>query len=82
MSAILESLYQEALKLPADSRLNLVERLIISSGPDQAVEQEQIEIAQSRLQQLRSGAVKGVPVEDAFERIRQSLKRPDDKIDA
>jgi hypothetical protein len=74
MIATIDTVFQEALQLNEDSRLDLVERLIVSSSSYAAVEQEQIKVAESRLQEMRSGAVKGVPVEDALQRIRESLK--------
>lgn len=74
MSATLDSLFQEALQLPEESRMTLVERLIISARSYEEVEQEQVSEAQARLAEMRSGAVQGVAVEDAFRRVRESLE--------
>lgn len=75
MIASIDTVFQEALQLNEDSRLDLVERLIVSSSSYTAVEREQVKVAESRLNELRSGTVKGVPVEDVLKRIRESLKK-------
>lgn len=72
MAATIDSIFEEALHLSEDSRMNLVERLIVSATTYQQVEEEQVKEARSRLHEMRSGAVKGVPVEDAFRRVRES----------
>lgn len=74
MTATLDSVFQEALQLPEDSRMSLVERLIVSSTSYTEIEREQIEVAESRLHELRSGAAQGIPVEEALWRVRESLK--------
>lgn len=74
MIASIDTVFQEALQLNEDSRLDLVERLIVSSSSYSTVQREQVKVAESRLHEMRSGAVKGVPVEDALQRIRESLK--------
>ncbi len=71
--ATLDRVFQEAPQLPEESRMDLVERLIISSGPYTAVERERVALAESRIEERRSGAVRGVPVEDALQRVLESL---------
>ncbi|MEN3943177.1 addiction module protein [Prosthecobacter sp. SYSU 5D2] len=73
MAATIDSIFEEALHLSEDSRMNLVERLIVSASTYQQVEEEQVQEARCRLYEMRSGAIKGVPVEDAFRRVRESL---------
>jgi hypothetical protein len=74
MSVTIDSVFQEALQLTEESRMSLVERLIVSSSSYNSIEQEQIEAAKSRLQEMHSGAVQGVSVEDVLQRVRDSLK--------
>ena len=72
MSATIDSVLEEALQLPEESRMSLVERLIISSSSYSAIEREQVEVAESRLEELGSEAVRGLPVEEALQRVRDS----------
>ncbi|MCX6876345.1 MAG: addiction module protein [Verrucomicrobia bacterium] len=73
MNPTADAVFQEAMQLPEDSRMSLVERLIVAMSSDHAIESEQVTLAESRMQDLRSGTVQGVPVEDAIRRVRESL---------
>ena len=73
MNATLDSVYSDALELPEDSRLSLVERIIVTLPADPEIEREQLAVAEARLEEMRTGAVRGVPVEDAIRRVRLSL---------
>ena len=73
MTAAADVVFQEALRLSEDTRLDLIERLIVSSASYREVENEQLAVAQSRLEEMKSGVVKGVTVEDAMARVRSSL---------
>lgn len=73
MTATAELVFQEALQLSEDTRIDLIERLIISTTSYREIENSHLSIAQSRLAEMKSGAVKGVPVEDALARVRTSL---------
>lgn len=53
--------------------MSLVERLILCFSAYTTVEPEQVRVAQSRLDELRTGAVKGVRVEEALHRVREIL---------
>lgn len=53
--------------------MSLVERLIVSSSAYSTVEPEQVRVAESRLEELRTGAAKGVRVEHALHRAREIL---------
>ena len=68
-----DTVFQEAMLLPEDSRMSLVERLIVAMPSYHDVEAEQVTLAESRLQELQSGTVAGVPVEDAVRRAREAL---------
>ena len=73
MNATLDSVFSNALELPEAARLSLVERIIVTLPADPEIEREQLAVAESRLDGKRTGAVRGVPVEDAFRRVRLSL---------
>ena len=65
-----EQIEQELLKLPTADRARLAERLIASLDDDAEVEAAWIEEVQRRDEELRSGAVKAIPLEDALTTIR------------
>ena len=73
MNATVDSMLQEALQLSEESRLELVEKLIISSSSYASIEAAQVLVAEARLEEMRSGAVKGIPVEQAFREVRETL---------
>jgi len=61
---------QELLKLPAPERARLAERLIASLDEDAEVEAAWIAEVRRRDEELQSGAVEAIPVEDALRMIR------------
>lgn len=73
MIATLDSLFAEALSLPDDTRLQLVERLIPTIQSEPSLEEEQIQEVQRRMDDVRSGCVKTIPGEQVFREIEQSL---------
>ena len=72
MTAITDRVIEEALSLPADIRLNLVEKLITSLNLpiDEDIDRLWAEEAERRISQIESGEVKLVPGEDVFSKIR------------
>jgi putative addiction module component (TIGR02574 family) len=71
----LDEIEDEALRLPAESRAELVESLLASfSGADADVQREWLEEAERRRRELVEGRVEGVPAEEAFARARASLR--------
>jgi hypothetical protein len=73
MNPTTDTVFQEAMQLPEDSRMSLVERLIVAMASDRDIESEQVVLAESRLRELRSGTVRGIPVEDVIRDVRESL---------
>lgn len=73
MIADIDTLFAEALALPDDSRLQLVERLIPTIQSEPSLEAEQVEEVQRRMEEVRSGRVKTIPGEQVFREIEQSL---------
>lgn len=60
----------EVLKLPSHERARLAEVLIASLDDDDEIAQAWADEAERRYEELRSGAVKAVPAEEVFARIR------------
>lgn len=71
--ADIDTLFAEALALPDDSRLQLVERLISTIQSEPSLEAEQVQEVQRRMEDVRSGRVKTIPGELVFREIEQSL---------
>ena len=76
MTAMPDRVIEEALLLPADIRLNLVEKLITSLNLpiDEDVERLWAEEAEHRISQIEAGEVRLVPGEEVFSKIREKYK--------
>ena len=68
---------EEALSLPADVRLSLVEKLLMSLNlpTDAEIDRIWAEEAENRVSQIESGEVKPVPGEEVFSKIRAKYKK-------
>ena len=77
MPTIAEKVIEQALSLPADSRVGLVEKLLASLNLPTQPEIERLwaEEAERRVAQIDRGKVKLIPGEKVFERIRQKYHR-------
>lgn len=66
----------EALKLAEKERAELARVLLLSLGDseEQEVEQAWAEEAERRYQELKTGAVEGLPSDDVLEEARSRLK--------
>lgn len=73
MIASIDSIFEDALALSDESRLQLVERLVSTIESDPSLEAEQIQEVQRRMEDVRSGRVKPIPGEQVFAEIEQSL---------
>ena len=71
-----EELISEAVSLPVDIRVQLVEKLLQSLNP---TEKETDELwaaeAERRVQEIESGTVKTVPGDEVFKKIRDRLAK-------
>ena len=76
MRVSIEQIAEAALSLPSDARALLADRLVESLDPltDQDVRSAWASEATQRLDDLRQGKVKAVPVLDALARARAQLK--------
>lgn len=69
----LDQLAQEALSLPSDLRLQLVETLLASFETDQSIESAWLTEARKRRNDIRNGLVQPIPGEEALAQVRQRL---------
>jgi putative addiction module component (TIGR02574 family) len=72
MATTSDRVFEEALSLPVDVRLSLVERLLASLNLpiDEEIDRLWAEEAERRVSQIEEGKVKLVPGEEVFNRIR------------
>ena len=77
MTAITEKVLDEALDLPADERLSLVDRLIASLNLPTQTEIDRLWAAEAerRLAQIDRGEVELIPGEQVFADIRAKYRR-------
>lgn len=73
----LEKIYHEALELPADARISLIERLLSSLHlPIQAeIERLWAEESERRVSQIEQGQVELIPGDEVFAKIRDKYRR-------
>jgi putative addiction module component (TIGR02574 family) len=71
-----EELMSEAVSLPLDIRLQLVERLLQSLHPtDKDIDRLWAAEAERRVEEIESGTVKPVPGDEVFKKIRHRLMK-------
>ncbi|RZB37369.1 MAG: hypothetical protein SRB2_01282 [Desulfobacteraceae bacterium Eth-SRB2] len=72
MATTNDRVIEEALSLPADIRLSLVEKLLTSLNLpiDEEIDRLWAEEAERRVSQIEEGKIKMVPGEEVFARIR------------
>ena len=71
-----EQIEAEARRLPREDRARLAEALISSLDDEAEVERAwEVEIRR-RVEELRTGAVSGIPAEEVFAEIDDLLSRP------
>lgn len=69
----IEQLTKEALSLPQDMRLQLVESLLNSLEVDESIQSEWLAEAKKRNNEIRNGLVQPIPGEEALAQVRQIL---------
>ena len=72
MAATNDRVIEEALSLPADVRISLIEKLLTSLNlpVDEEIDRLWAEEAERRVSQIEKGKVKLVPGEEVFTKIR------------
>lgn len=68
-----EQIERELLRLPASERARLAERLIASLDEDSEVDRAWAEEVRRRDEELDSGAVQSLPLEDSLRDLRNQL---------
>lgn len=70
-----EKIYQDALALPAETRVELTERLVASLADDVPAEIQcaHIDEVRRRIAQVESGEVELIPGDEALVRVRNLL---------
>lgn len=74
MTATLQSIEAEALKLSPEERAELIERLIVSVEPPPLSAAWQAEI-ERRVSDMDAGRTRFVPADEAFARIDEKLRQ-------
>jgi len=74
---VMDKVFDEALSLPADARMNLVEKLLASLNLPIQAEIDRLwgEEAERRVAQIDRGEVELIPGEKVFEKIRNKYRR-------
>jgi len=69
-----KALFDEAISLPIEIRMQLVEKLLRSLNPTQKeIDKLWAKEAERRIEEIKSGKVKTIPGEKVFKRIRNRL---------
>lgn len=72
----IEQLTEEALALPSESRLLLIEKLLESFAEnDPAIEAAWFDLAKRRRDEIRSGQVQAIEGEQALAQVRKLLEQ-------
>ena len=77
MTAIANKVFDEALSLPSDERVSLVEKLLTSLNlPIQAeIDRLWMEESERRVSQIERGDVELIPGDEVFLKIRRKYRR-------
>lgn len=76
MSSDLKELTERAMQLPPDDRVVLAESLLltIDEAHDRSVDEATMAMLERRLRDFDEGKVKGIPAEQVFRQLRETLK--------
>jgi len=77
MIELSEKIYEQALNLPINDRLILIDRLLISTNlPAQNdIDQAWVQEVERRCQEVNSGTAKLIPGEEVFEKIKKKFSK-------
>ncbi len=75
MIALADKVYEDALELPTDDRLKLIDRLLHSTNlPTQAdIDKAWAEEVENRIISLQNGTAKLIPGEEVFAKLKSEL---------
>jgi putative addiction module component (TIGR02574 family) len=70
------NLIEEIESLPVEERIRVADSVLNSLNPtNQEIQDEWIELAESRLRELKSGQASTIPADQVFEKIRESYTK-------
>lgn len=77
MSGLAEKIYEEALNLPIDDRLSLIDKLLSSANlPTQEdIDQAWSKEAEKRCKEIEDGQAKLIPGDEVFAKVRQRFSK-------
>jgi len=77
MPEFAEEIYEQALSLPINDRLALIDKLLISTNlpTQEAIDKAWSQEVERRSQELDSGAAKLIPGEEVFEKIKKRFSK-------
>ena len=77
MTAVINRVVEEVLELPAEVRINLVDRILVSLNLPMRPDIDKIwsEEAERRVAEIDRGEVELIPGEEVFAKIRQKYAR-------
>jgi putative addiction module component (TIGR02574 family) len=77
MTVVADKVFNEALSLPSDARMSLVEKLLASLNlpTDTEIDRLWAEEAEQRISQIDRGEVKLVSGEEVFAKIRRKYQK-------
>ena len=71
-----KELIEEAVSMPVEARVLMVDSLLKSlNTPSSSIDEEWGALAEKRLEQLRSGAVEGIPADQVFKRVWKRVEK-------
>lgn len=71
-----KQLIEEVVSLPVEERALVADSLLRSlNQPESEIDRKWLDVAQRRLSELRSGAVKPVPGEEVFQKILSKFNK-------
>ncbi len=71
-----KELIEEVVSLPVEERAIVAESILRSLNPPESdIDREWARVAERRLAELRSGAVKSIPGEQVFARVRKRFEK-------
>ena len=77
MTKVDEKIFDEAVSLPADSRIQLIEKLLMSLNLPTKPEIERLwaKEAERRVEQIERGEVELIPSDKVFEKLRRKYQK-------
>lgn len=77
MSGLAENIYEEALNLPIDDRLSLIDKLLSSANlPTQEdIDQAWSKEVEKRCKEIEDGQAKLIPGDEVFAKIRKRFSK-------